>query len=165
MKALETLKDTLKQLLLLTNLLLLVSFGYYTYVHTQRIPKVDKTPKLTNTPSTNVIRTKTTNLGDTEVKVETIYTAGDKKVSTGVQRIPPGTTTTPTIKQEIDLTHLLPKKNWEVGVGLGVHRGNPYIPLSIQRNYKTDKAVQVEVQFDMRTRKVQGVEVQHKWSF
>lgn len=59
------------------------------------------------------------------------------------------------IKQEVDLSAVTQlqrkvderefKKNWEIGTGVGVHEGDIYIPVEIQRNYKPDRAIAVEV--------------------
>lgn len=49
-------------------------------------------------------------------------------------------------KQELDLTPLLSdyehKKNWEVGAGVGCHDGDVYFPVSVQRNFSNDRAVE-----------------------
>ena len=49
-------------------------------------------------------------------------------------------------KQELDLTPLLSdyehKKNWEVGAGVGCHDGDVYFPVSVQRNFSHDRAVE-----------------------
>lgn len=60
---------------------------------------------------------------------------------------------------------LVPK--WEIGTGVGTHRGNVYVPVSVQRDYKgVDKAVRVEVHLDPKDRMApKGVEVQHIWKF
>jgi len=36
-------------------------------------------------------------------------------------------------------------RNWEAGVGVGVESGKAYIPISLQRNYSKDRALEVEV--------------------
>ena len=59
---------------------------------------------------------------------------------------------------------LVPK--WEIGTGVGTHRGNVYVPVSVQRDYKVDKAVRIEVHLDPKDRMApKGVEVQHIWKF
>lgn len=71
-----------------------------------------------------------------------------------------------TYHNEIDVTSLVrplvPK--WEVGVGIGRHRGHTYVPVSVQRDYKVDKAVRLEVHIG-GTKTIDGVEVQHVWKF
>lgn len=78
------------------------------------------------------------------------------------------TNKTVTYENKIDVSALVrplvPK--WEIGTGVGTHRGNVYIPVSIQRDYKVDKAVRVEVHLDPKDRMTpKGVEVQHIWKF
>ena len=76
---------------------------------------------------------------------------------------------TVTYENKIDVSALVrplvPK--WEIGTGVGTHRGNVYIPVSVQRDYKgVDKAVRVEVHLDPKDRMApKGVEVQHIWKF
>lgn len=55
------------------------------------------------------------------------------------------------------------KKNWEVSTGLGVHKGDLYIPIGIQRNYAPDKAIAAEVHMDKEG--VSGGELKHVWKF
>ena len=75
---------------------------------------------------------------------------------------------TVTYENKIDVSALVrplvPK--WEIGTGVGTHRGNVYVPVSVQRDYKVDKAVRVEVHLDLKDRMApKGVEVQHIWKF
>ena len=75
---------------------------------------------------------------------------------------------TTTVTQEIDLTPILSKlrPNWEVGTGVGVTNGHLYVPISLQRNYKYNKSIQLEVHLDPKDNfKATGFEVQHKWTF
>lgn len=75
---------------------------------------------------------------------------------------------TVTYENKIDVSALVrplvPK--WEIGTGVGTHRGNVYVPVSVQRDYKVDKAVRMEVHLDPKDRMApKGVEVQHIWKF
>ena len=56
-------------------------------------------------------------------------------------------------------------RNWELGIGTGVHDGNPYIPISLQRNYSKNHSVVLEIHYDLRAGKVNGGEVQWKVHF
>lgn len=38
-------------------------------------------------------------------------------------------------------------RNWEWSIGIGVHSGNVYMPIGLQRNYSKDAAVATEVHF------------------
>lgn len=56
-------------------------------------------------------------------------------------------------------------RNWEFGVGMGVHDGKTYIPVSLQRNYSKSHSVAVELHYDLKDNKVNGGEVQWKVHF
>lgn len=80
----------------------------------------------------------------------------------------PNDNKTVTYENKIDVSALVrplvPK--WEIGTGVGTHRGNVYVPVSVQRDYTVDKAVRVEVHLDPKDRMApKGVEVQHIWKF
>ena len=71
-------------------------------------------------------------------------------------------------KQELDLTPLLSdyehKKNWEVGAGVGCHYGDVYFPVSVQRNFSHDRAVEGVVHLS-DSGSVTGGEVLYKHRF
>lgn len=68
---------------------------------------------------------------------------------------------TPVVKQLADSEY---KRNWEVGVGVGVnHDRDLYLPLSIQRNYNYDRAL--EVQVGIAKDHIENIQVSHKWKF
>ena len=75
---------------------------------------------------------------------------------------------TATYKQELDLTPLLSdyehKKNWEVGAGVGCHDGDVYFPVSVQRNFSHDRAVEGVVHLS-DSGSVTGGEVLYKHRF
>lgn len=56
-------------------------------------------------------------------------------------------------------------RNWELGTGMGVHDGKAYIPVSLQRNYKKDRSIVLELHYDLKDNKVNGGEVQWKAHF
>ena len=56
-------------------------------------------------------------------------------------------------------------RNWELGVGMGVHDGKTYIPVSLQRNYSKNHSVTVELHYYPKDNKVNGGEVQWKVHF
>ncbi|MDT8900659.1 hypothetical protein [Anaeroselena agilis] len=82
----------------------------------------------------------------------------------------PGTTAT--VRQEIDLTNIVKRLeldaekkrrvNWELGLGAGVHNGKAYGIVSIQRNYRPDRGVELEVHLAPG---LKGTEVKHKWMY
>lgn len=53
-------------------------------------------------------------------------------------------------------------RNWEMGVGIGVHEGDYYVPVSLQRNYSRNHSVEVEVHLKPTQKIVDGGEV--KWN-
>lgn len=70
------------------------------------------------------------------------------------------------VTTEIDVTPLIKQMTpkWEIGVGLGYHKDDLYVPVSIQRNYKMGKAVVFELHLDPSDNmRPNGVEFQHKW--
>lgn len=56
-------------------------------------------------------------------------------------------------------------RNWEAGMGIGVHDGDAYIPVSIQRNYDKTHSLALEGHYDLNEKKVNGAEVQWKIRF
>lgn len=144
-----------------------------------------KTPT-TNLSATNVLTstsdvqvTSKTSANQPDLKVTQKYTAiiNDKKVEVPVKSVQTANNSvspaqagatgyTTSLKQEIDVTPLMKSlvPSWEVGIGVGTTSDNQvYVPLSIQRNYNTDKAIQVELHFG--SNELKGLEVQHKWLF
>ena len=75
---------------------------------------------------------------------------------------------TVSFSQELDLTPLLSdyehKKNWEVGAGVGCHDGDVYFPVSVQRNFSHDRAVEGVVHLS-DSGSVTGGEVLYKHRF
>jgi hypothetical protein len=70
--------------------------------------------------------------------------------------------------QELDVTKLVKPMlpNWEISTGIGVHDGDTYVPLGIQRNYKSNKALRVTIHFDPKdSMRPNGAEVVHVWKF
>lgn len=56
-------------------------------------------------------------------------------------------------------------RNWEFGTGFGVHDGDKYIPVSLQRNYDRNHSVLIEAHYDLEEHKVNGGELQWKFHF
>lgn len=67
------------------------------------------------------------------------------------------------VSQTIDLTPVLSKlkPTWELGVGYNYVDNKHYGCVSLQRNYKDNKALELTCQ--IRDKQVKGVMVQHKW--
>lgn len=75
---------------------------------------------------------------------------------------PPGVKAT--VEQTVDLTPVLSKlrPSWELGAGVSYVNERTYVPISIQRNYQADKALELTVLVDTDG-KAKGAMVQHKW--
>lgn len=56
-------------------------------------------------------------------------------------------------------------KNWELGVGVGVHEGDLYVPVSLQRNLNRWHSVALEVHTKPIEKKVNGVEARYTINF
>lgn len=98
------------------------------------------------------------------VDKRTVSAANQPAVADGnaVSQTPQGITAS--VEQTIDLTPVLYslRPAWELGVGYSRVNNHSYVPLSIQRNYKDTKAVEVTVFVDT-DRQAKGFMVQHKW--
>ena len=58
----------------------------------------------------------------------------------------------------------LQKKN-SIGIGVGQHDGKTYIPVAYERMYAMNKAIEIQINYDINDRKVAGGQVMHKWFF
>lgn len=175
--------NTNKQLIL--SFILGLLFGVFWMTYNEK-PMVSPTPS-TATGSSVPISTRTDlsvtpkdspEAPDLAVNQTYVATINNKKVEVPITNVQAqGNTTsaspasatpyTATVQQEVDITPLvnLMVPRWELGVGLGRHEGDTYIPVSMQRNYTYNKAVQLELHIDPSDQKVTGVELQHKWRF
>ena len=71
---------------------------------------------------------------------------------------------------KVDVLKINLDKAWELSAGVGSHSGDAYIPVGVQRNYATNKAVAAEVHLvpeDLAKGKIKasGWEVKHVWRF
>lgn len=90
--------------------------------------------------------------------------------STGTDGSATGTRTEQTkVETVLDVSGLvnsqLPK--WEIGTGITLDsNGKPSIPIAIQRNYKTNKAIEITATFDPKEKaQLKEVILLHKWKF
>ena len=107
--------------------------------------------------------------GDSPTKVV------EEKLATGDSTLPPEalekTDRTVVVEQKdnpeipVGIYKINTYKNWEVGTGIGVQDGNPYVPLSVQRNYDRNHSIMLEAHYGLRDQKVNGGEVQWKVHF
>ena len=73
-------------------------------------------------------------------------------------------------EHKVDVLKINLDKTWEVSAGVGIHRGDAYIPLGVKRNYAPHKAVAAEVHLvpeDLAKGKIKtsGWEVKHVWRY
>lgn len=109
------------------------------------------------------------NYGDSPTKVI------EEKLATGDSTLPPEalekTDRTVVVEQKdnpeipVGIYKINTYKNWEAGTGIGVQNDNPYIPLSVQRNYDRNHSILLEAHYGLRDQKVNGGEVQWKVHF
>ena len=105
----------------------------------------------------------------------TIYTTLERKLDTGDSTLPPEalekTDRTVVVEQKdnpeipVGIYKINTYKNWEVGTGIGVQNDNPYIPLSIQRNYARNRSILLEAHYGLKDQQINGGEVQWKVHF
>lgn len=162
---------------ILVGVLVVLCLGYWlglrgakgtgSYPGSGQMPTIDKQVV---TQSTNLDVSAKGSPKDPDLIINNSYTAKVNGETLSVPSVPKTSTfgDTTTVTQEIDITPLIARMRpqWELGVGVGVHERDVYIPLSIQRNYKEDRGLYLEVHMDPRDNfKVTGAEVQHKWFF
>lgn len=71
---------------------------------------------------------------------------------------------------KVDVLKINLDKYWEFSAGVGSHRGDVYIPLGVQRNYASNKAIAAEVHLvpeELAKGKIKtsGWEVRHVWRY
>ena len=106
---------------------------------------------------------------------ESITTYVEKQLATGDSTLPPEaldkTDRTVVVEQKdnpeipIGIYKINTYKNWEVGMGIGVQNDNPYVPLSVQRNYDRNHSIMLEAHYGLKDQQVNGGEVQWKVHF
>ena len=124
----------------------------------------------TEPPATNF----TVNAPSLEVASKQVVERINKQDTT----LPPGilekTDRTAVVKNDteykVDVLKINLDKSWEVSTGIGIHRGDTYIPVGVQRNYASNKAVVAELhlvleEFAKAKIKTSGWEVKHVWRY
>ena len=99
----------------------------------------------------------------------------EEKLATGDSTLPPEalekTDRTVVVEQKdnpeipVGIYKINTYKNWEVGMGIGVQNDNPYVPLSVQRNYDRNHSIMLEAHYGLKDQQVNGGEVQWKVHF
>lgn len=170
-------KTLVYTLLIITTIVIL--YGCHSKVTISQ-PNIPLIPPIINSTTTVGVAPKTS-ATDNDVELTQVYKAS---INGATVEVPVETKENikGVIKQEIDMTKVIQqqmalqreldrkefKKNWELGVGIGVHDGDTYVPIEIQRNYKVDKAISAEIHLDADELikgqlKVTGGEIKHKW--
>lgn len=180
LKLIDFLREHKTHILVLLAGCLIGGFVTYQYLDKQKAPTSRSSVPNALVSTTNVQVTTKSNGTDPDLKLTQKYVAtiNDKKVEVPIKNVVPEATTsarpvgsatpyTAVVSQTIDLTPIAKavSPNWEVGVGVGRYRSDTYVPLSLQRNYKNDKAICVELAVDPKDRQVKGWSIQHKWLF
>ena len=159
---------------------LIGSFVTYRYIDKQEVPTSRSSVPNVPLSTTSIQVTTKTKVTDPDLSITQKYVAtiNDKKVEVPIKNVVSEAATsagsvggaspyTATVSQTIDLTPLITPTipSWEVGIGVGHYHGETYGSFSLQRNYKKDKAISVELNIDPSDRQVKGLSIQHKWLF
>ena len=106
---------------------------------------------------------------------ESVTTYVEKQLATGDSMLPPEalekTDRTVVVEQKdnpeipVGIYKINTYKNWEVGTGIGIQNDNPYVPLSVQRNYDRNHSIMLEAHYGLKDQQVNGGEVQWKVHF
>lgn len=143
--------------------------GGNTNVHQPETPKTT-TNKLPVTTQSTLSVTKKVTESDPDLIVSNKYVAkiDGKLVEAPIKNVSykDKNSTTATVSTTIDVTPLVKQMTpkWEVGVGVG-YVDNDILPcMTLQRNYKHDKAVEAVIQIDT-SGNFKGASLVHKWRF
>ena len=66
---------------------------------------------------------------------------------------------------KVDVYKIDTYQDWEIGIGIGRHDGDSYIPVSIQRNYDNVHSIALEAHFSVDRGQFNGAEIQWKVGF
>lgn len=98
---------------------------------------------------------------DLEVSTKYVTKVNDKYIEVPTKTTYDRSTDKVIVRQEVEIPNVF-KKNWEVGVGVSSDI-EPVV--SLQRNYKVDKAIELIVIIDKEQGKVSKGVLMHKWKF
>ena len=98
---------------------------------------------------------------DLEVSTKYVTKVNDKYIEVPTKTTYDRSTDKVIVRQEVVIPNVF-KKNWEVGVGVSSDI-EPVV--SLQRNYKVDKAIELIVIIDKEQGKVSKGVLMHKWKF
>ena len=111
--------------------------------------------------STSVSIEKKTIEPDLEVSTKYVTKVNDKYIEVPTKTTYDRSTDKVIVRQEVEIPNVF-KKNWEVGVGVSSDI-EPVV--SLQRNYKVDKAIELIVIIDKEQGRVSKGVLMHKWKF
>ena len=143
--------------------------GGNTNVHQPETPKIT-TSKLPVTTQSTLSVTKKITESEPDLIVSNKYVAkiDGKLVEAPMKEVAykAKNSTTATVSTTIDVTPLVKQMTpkWETGVGVGYVDKDVLPCMTLQRNYKHDKAVEAVIQIDT-SGNFKGVSVIHKWRF
>lgn len=150
---------------LITGIFFSVRRGENTNVHQQETPKITGNTTQPTTKSTLSVTQKSTK-SEPDLIVSNKYVAKiDGKLVEAPMKIQKDDSTA-VVSTTIDITPIVNKMTprWEAGVGVG-YVDNDVLPcMTLQRNYKHDKAVEAVIQIDTNGN-FKGASVVHKWRF
>lgn len=143
--------------------------GENTNVHQPETPKIT-TSKLPVTTQSTLSVTKKTTESEPDLIVSNKYVAkiDGKLVEAPMKDVSykDKNSTTTTVSTTIDVTPLVKQMTpkWEAGVGVGYVNKDVLPCMTLQRNYKHDKAVEAVIQIDT-SGNFKGASLIHKWRF
>ena len=143
--------------------------GENTNVHQPETPKIT-TSKLPVTTQSTLSVTKKTTESEPDLIVSNKYVAkiDGKLVEAPMKNVSykDKNNTTTTISTTVDVTPLVKQMTpkWEAGVGIGYVDKDVLPCMTLQRNYKHDKAVEAVIQIDT-SGNFKGASLVHKWRF
>ena len=144
--------------------------GGNTDVHQPETPKITTSKPTVTTQSTLSVTRKTTK-SEPDLIVSNKYVAkiDGKLVEAPMKDVSykDKNSTTTTVSTTIDVTPLIKQMTpkWEAGVGVGYTDKGDVLPcMTLQRNYKHDKAVEAVIQIDTDGN-FKGASLVHKWRF
>ena len=143
--------------------------GEYTDVHQKETPKITTSsskPTVTTEATLSVTKKKTESEPDLVVSNKYVAQINGKTVEAPMKDVSNTKDNQTTVSTTIDVTPLVKQMvpKWEAGVGIG-YVDNDVLPcMTLQRNYKHNKAVEAVIQIDTDGN-FKGASVIHKWRF
>lgn len=142
--------------------------GGNTNVHHSETPKTTSQLPVTTQSTLSVTKKNTESEPDLIVSNKYVAKIDGKIVEAPIKDVSykDKNSTTTTVSTTIDVTPLVKQMTpkWEAGVGIG-YVDNDVLPcMTLQRNYKHDKAVEAVIQIDT-SGNLKGASLVHKWRF